>query len=136
MMWIPGGWRRGHPDDSEPRSDGVVDVISSRLRSPPWLARASAVGLCVVSLAFVALLVGSFVISGMLAIVTEPLPLRLAPLLTPVIAVFALGTLVGAVIAWREGYWSLAARIHQTILAILGVLFVWQLAAFGFLPPG
>jgi len=41
---------------------------------------------------------------------------------------------VGAVAGWWCGYWSLAGRVHQTVLALLAVGFVWQLSALGFLP--
>ena len=132
------------PDDSRSFRDGFGDRferlargVGRRLAAPAWLFRAAAVALCVSSLAFVALLVGGFAIGGeQLAIVTEPLPLRLALWLPPFIAAFAAATVAGAVVAWYNGYWSLAGRIHQTILAVLGVLFAWQLSALGFLPLG
>lgn len=131
-------------DDSEPLFSGFTDrferianAVDRRITSPAWLARASAIGLCVSSLAFVVLFIAGFAIGGgQLAIVTEPLPLRLALWVPPLIAAFAVATIAGTVVAWYNGYWSRAGRIHQTIVAVLGVLFVWQLSAFGFLPPG
>lgn len=108
--------------------------LERRVRDPAWLARAASVGLCLASLGFVALVVAGFAIDGQLAIVTRPLPLRVATALPPLIAALALGTGTGTVAAWREGYWTRAARIHQTILAVFGLLFVWQLFVLGFLP--
>lgn len=132
------------PDDSQSRLDRFTTRFgrigpagSRRISSPKWLARASAVGLCVSSLGFVALFVTGLAAESTedLALVLEPLPLRLALWLPPFIGMFAVSTFVGAVIAWYNNYWSLVSRLHQTILAILGVLFIWQLSVFGFLFP-
>ena len=131
------------PDDSQSLLDGFTTrferigrAAGRRISSPTWLARASAIGLCVSSLAFVALFISGLAAEPTeeLALVVEPLPLRLALWIPAFIGVFAVGTFVGAVVAWYNSYWSLVGRIHQTILAILGVLFVWQLSVFGFLP--
>jgi hypothetical protein len=59
--------------------------------------------------------------------------MRVALALPPIVAVLALATAAGAVLAWRHRYWSLAARVHQTVLAALGLGFVWGLAALGLL---
>lgn len=122
------------PDDGTgSRVERLSSSLDRRLTTPAWLARVSALGLCVSSLGFVALVVAGFAIEGELAIVTTPLPLRLALWLPPFVAAFAAGTLAGAVVGWYDRYWSFPVRIHQTILAALGVLFVWQLFAHGFL---
>lgn len=107
------------------------------IKSPQWLARASAVGLCVSSLGFVVLFISGLAAEPTeeLAFVVEPLPLRLALWLPPIIALFTVGTVLGAVGAWYNTYWSVRGRLHQTILAVLGVLFVWQLSVTGFLIP-
>lgn len=132
-------------DDSRPLLDGfttrfhrIARAGGGRISSPTWLARASAVGLCVSSLGFVALFVGGLAAepTAELALVVEPLPLRLALWLPALIGVFAVGTFIGAAVGWYNSYWSLVGRIHQTLLALLGVLFVWQLSVFGLLPPG
>jgi hypothetical protein len=71
---------------------------------------------------------------GELILFTRSLPMQLALVLPYLIVVLTLGTTAGALLAWQHRYWSLPARIHQTILAILGIAFTWQLSALGFLP--
>lgn len=131
----------GHPEDPDRTARGSDGRLAAAVRSgyrtashPPWLARAAAVSLCLVSLAFVGLVAAGFAVDGQLAVVTEPAPLRVALVLPPLVAAFAAATVVSAAVAWREGYWSRAARVHQTLLAVLGTLFVWQLAVLGFIP--
>lgn len=70
---------------------------------------------------------------GELALITRPLPVRIILLLPYLLALFALGTAVSIPIAWRRSYWSRGVRIHQTLLAILGLGFTWQLFELGFL---
>ena len=110
----------------------VVDGIKDRVRRPAWLGRAASVGLCLSVLGFVGLVGVSFAMGGQLMLVTEPLSLRLALVFPPLIALFTGGTLVGAIVGWWNGYWSRAVRIHQTVLGLLGLLFVWQLLVLGF----
>ena len=110
-----------------------VHGITRRLRSPPWLSRAAGVGLCSVSIGFVVLFVFVLETGGDLTLITRPLPMQIALALPPVIAVLAAGTAGGAILAWWHGYWSLRIRLHQTVLAVLGVGFSWQLATLGFL---
>ena len=43
-----------------------------------------------------------------------------------------LGTTL-VMLAVLDRYWSLTARIHQTIVALLGLGFSWQLSTLGFL---
>lgn len=107
--------------------------LHRRLTSLPWLARATAVGLSVVSLGVVLLFGFAVASGGELALITRPLPMQLALVLSNAVGLLTLGTVIGTVLAWRNHYWSLAARIHQTILAVLGLGFSWQLAALGFL---
>lgn len=108
--------------------------LGERVRNPAWLGRASAVGFCVTVLVFS----GSFVFAltnlDQFALLIVPAWLQAVLALPYVAAVFALGTVAGAVSGWRHSRWSLAARIHQTVLAGLAVLFVWQLTVLGFLP--
>lgn len=115
-------------------SGSLAPALRRRLGRPAWLARAAAVALCLVSLACVGLIVGGFATAGQLAVVTQPLPLRVGLALVPVVVVLAAGTVAGTLLAWYNGYWSRAARVHQTLLAVLGLVFVWQLFALGFLP--
>lgn len=101
--------------------------------SPDWLARGAGIGLSVVSLGFVLLFITALQSGGELALLTRPIPMRIALALPYFIAVLAFGTVVGAGLAWWQRYWSLLARIHQTILAVLGLGFTWQLTELGLL---
>lgn len=126
--------RSSSETQSRVRTGDQRGALRRRLGRPAWLARAVAVCLCLVSLAFVALVAAGFVVAGQLAVITRPLPLRVGLVLAPVVAVLAVGTVGGTLLAWYNGYWSRAARIHQTVLATLALVFVWQLVSLGFLP--
>lgn len=122
-------------NSGEATNERRIDIsLGQRVRNPAWLGRASAVGFCVTVLVFA----GSFVFALMnldqFALLIVPAWLQAVLALPYVVAVFALGTVAGAVSGWRHSHWSLAARIHQTVLAGLAILFVWQLTALGFLP--
>jgi hypothetical protein len=99
----------------------------------PWLARTVAIGLSGVSLGFVLLF--SFIVGmgGNLTLITRPLAMQIALTLPYLVVLFTLVTTVGAALAWRNGYWSLSARAHQTLLALLGLVFSWLLSNLGFL---
>lgn len=107
--------------------------LGQRVRDPAWLGRASAVGFCVTLLVFAGSFVFAFMNLDQFALLIVPAWLRVVLALPYVVAVFALGTVAGAVSGWRHSRWSLAVRIHQTVLAGLGLLFVWQLTVLGFL---
>ena len=109
-------------------------ALGRRVGNLAWVGRASAVGLCLSSIAFVAGFVFVLSSGGNLALATVPLLLRVVFALPYLVALFAFGTVAGAVSGWRQGYWLLAGRLHQTILAVIAVLFVWQLLVLGFLP--
>lgn len=119
-------------DESE-ASEWWKHALRRRLRNPAWLGRASAVGLCLTSIAFVAGFVFVLSSGGQLALITKPLSLQIIFGLPYLVAVFAVGTVAGAVSGWRQRHWSLAGRIHQTILAVLAVVFLWQLVTLGLL---
>ncbi|WP_284010445.1 hypothetical protein [Haloarcula pelagica] len=112
---------------------GLTHGVNRRLTSPAWLARATAVVLCALSIGFVGLFTVVLETGGDLTLITRPLQMRLALVLPYLIAGCALGTTVGALLGWRYRYWSLRVRIHQTVLAILGLGFSWQLSTLGFL---
>jgi hypothetical protein len=98
------------------------------------VGRASAVGLCLSSIVFVAGFALVLSSGGNLALATVPLSFQVVLALPYLVALFAFGTVAGAVSGWRRGHWSFAGRLHQTILAVIAVLFVWQLLVLGFLP--
>ncbi|GAB7009579.1 hypothetical protein [Halorubrum trueperi] len=118
------------PGQPTERDDGA---LTDRRRRLAWLARAAGVGLSGVSIAFVLLVVVVVGSGGELTLITRPLPMQFALALPYLIGILTLGTVAGAVPAWRYRYWSLPARIHHTLLALLGLGFSWQLATLGFL---
>jgi hypothetical protein len=71
--------------------------------------------------------------SGDLTLITRPLPMQIALALPYLVGALTVGTTAGALLAWRYRYWSLRARIHQTVLALLGLGFSWQLTGLGFI---
>lgn len=116
------------------RFDGVSHSLCRRLTSPSWLSRVAGVGLSAASIGFVLLFAVTLDSGGELTLITQPLPMRIALALPSLVAIFTMGTTVGAILAWLYRYWSLFTRIHQTVLAVLGIGFTWQLAVLGFLP--
>ncbi|QCS43613.1 hypothetical protein [Natrinema versiforme] len=112
---------------------GFTYGVKRRLTSASWLARAASVGLSSVSIGFVMLFMFVLETGGDLTLFTRPLPMQIALALPYLIGVLTLGTTAGALLAWRYRYWSLPARIHQTVLALLGLAFCWQLSTLGFL---
>jgi CubicO group peptidase (beta-lactamase class C family) len=57
--------------------------------------------------------------------------------LPQVCLVLAAVTVLGALIAWRNGYWRVSGRLHYTLVALAGVgfmsfLYYWNLLTFGF----
>lgn len=120
-------------DDSSDTRGSRRELLEDRLRRPAWLARAAAVALCAVSLAFVAGFLWGFALDEEFAFATMPLPFRVALSLPPFVAALAVASAAGSVLAWRRGYWSRRVRIHQTVLAALGLGFTWVLLKFGFL---
>ena len=120
-----------HPEHAD--RNGFTHGVKRRLTSPSWLARAAGVGSSSVSIGFVGLFVFVLETGGDLTLFTRPLPMQIALTLPYLIGVFTLGTAAGTLLAWRNRYWSLPERIHQTILALLGLAFCWQLSTLGLL---
>lgn len=119
-----------HEHDDHNRA---VQALKRRLTSPSWLSRAAGVGLSIVSIGFVALFLFVLETGGDLTLITRPPSMQLALALPYLIGILTLGTTVGTLLAWRHRYWSLPARVHQTILAVLGLAFSWHLSTLGFL---
>ncbi len=114
--------------------DRVTHGVKRRLTSPSWLARAASVGLCSISIGFLILFVFVVETGGNVTLFTRPLLMQIAVSLPAVIMVLTAATTIGAGIAWWNRYWSIRARIHQSVLALLGLGFSWQLTKLGFLP--
>jgi hypothetical protein len=104
-----------------------------RVTNPKWLARASAVGLCCTALGFVIGVVVVLSTAGQLTLIMMPPRLQALFAVPYLVLLFGVGTVAGAVLGWHRGYWSLCARIHQTLLAILAGIFLWRLASYGLL---
>ena len=122
-------------DSGDEKKERHTDIsLGQRVRDPVWLSRASAVGFCVTVLGFAGSLVFAFMNLDQFTLLVVPAWLRVVLALPYVVVVFTLGTVAGAVSGWRHSRWSLAVRIQQTVLAGLGLLFVWQLIVLGFLP--
>lgn len=124
--------RTGQPYDENGRG-GITNGIKRRLTSPSWVARAASVGLSSVSIGFVVLFMFVLETGGELTLFTRPLPMQIALELPYLVGILTLGATAGALLAWWHRYWSLAVRIHQSILAVLGLAFCWQLWTLGFL---
>jgi hypothetical protein len=87
------------------------------------LARGLALALCVAFIAFVA------VFTQYMNNEDQPI-LRI---LVWVVAALALGVTFQAVIAWWKGWWSLAGRLHYTVIALAGLSVTWFLAYWSLL---
>ncbi|SMO91182.1 hypothetical protein [Halorubrum cibi] len=114
--------------------NGFKHRVRRRLTSPSWLSRAAGVGLSSVSIGFVILFMFVLETGGDLTLFTRPLPIQVALTLPYLIGILTLGTTVGTLMAWRYRFWSVTTRIHQTVLALLGLVFSWQLSTLGLLP--
>ena len=90
------------------------------------LAGLTGAALLSVFVAGIVLLVGA----GTAASILTGLPLwfQVALGLPTIGAVGAVAMLAGGLLAWRERYWSVASRIHYTVLALSSLAFAWVLA--------
>ena len=82
------------------------------------------VGICVLNLLFVIGTVLSF----------NPVPLFGVSLIYKIVlglgvlsAVLTVGSLIYGVLAWKDGYWGIAARVHYTLVTVAAAAFVWFL---------
>ncbi len=112
---------------------GFANTLMRRLTSPSWLARTAGVALSGVSIGFVLLFMFVLETGGEVTLFTRPLTMQIALALPYLIGVLTLGTTAGVLLAWWYRYWSVPVRIHQTILALLGIALCWQLSLLGFL---
>lgn len=120
--------------DSNPGSTRKdTNETERRVQDLSWLSRIVGVGLCVAALGFVMAFGAVLASEGQIGLITKPLPVRAVLVLPYSILVLAAGTVVGSVLSWWKEYWSLAARLHQTLLALLGILLTWQLIRLGLL---
>lgn len=128
----PSTQQAGHPTEHT-NTDERTSNLTPRERCLTWLARTASVGLSAVSLGFVLLMLVVIESGGELILITRPVPMQVALTLPYLIVLCTLGTTAGAVLAWWNRYWSWRARIHHTLLALLGLGFSWQLVRLGFI---
>jgi hypothetical protein len=110
------------------------EQASKRMASglPPWLARWLAGVLCMLNVLFLLEL-------GLILSNPANLAFGVAPLLTTVFilalvsAILAVGVVILAFLAWREGFWSLGGRVHYTLVAVAQLSFTWELAYWNLL---
>jgi hypothetical protein len=95
------------------------------------MARASGVGLSLAAVGWVAMLGWAFTYGN--AVAMEPFPVLMVYALPYVIAVSALATVWGAVVLWRRRLGTRGRRVHQSVLAVAGVLLLWPLLVVGLL---
>jgi CubicO group peptidase (beta-lactamase class C family)/uncharacterized integral membrane protein len=83
------------------------------------------VGICVLNLLFVV---------GMIPGFSPPTELLGAQLIVKIVlgvgvlsAVLTVGALIYGVLAWKRGYWGIAARVHYTLVTVAALAFVWFL---------
>lgn len=122
----------GQQHEHEGRSR-FTNGVKRRLTSPSWLARTAGIALSSVSIGFVVLFMSALGTGGEATLFTRPLTMQIALTLPYLIGLLTLGTTAGSLVAWRHRYWSFSVRIHQTVLALLGIAFSWQLSTLGFI---
>lgn len=122
---------KGVSNEGRSYPEALIHGGKRRMRSPAWLARAASIGLCLASVGFICLFIAPIAMFGQVGLFLDSLPKRIALALPPFIVVFAVGTVIGSGLGWWKQYWSVWARIHQTIVALLGIGFVWQLSTLG-----
>jgi hypothetical protein len=127
----PSTRQAGRPTEHTDTDERTSSLIPQG-RYLAWLARAAGVGLSTVSLGLVLLLLVVIGSGGELTLITRPVSMQVALVLPYFIVLLTLGTTAGAVLAWWHRYWSRRVRIHQMLLALLGLGFNWQLLRLGF----
>ncbi len=101
--------------------------IDRAATGPLRYARRLAAATGLLLLLFVILLVASLAANIETLFMGFPLTFKLA-LVLPLLAIpLALATLVLAVKAWREGWWTRYGRAQYSVIALFGLLFLWSL---------
>jgi hypothetical protein len=106
-------WNLRPSNDRKPASRGA--------RVAYWIIG----GICVLNLLFVI---------GMVPASNPPTELLGAQLIVKIVlgvgvlsAVLTVGALIYSVLAWKRSYWSIAARVHYTLVTVAALAFVWFL---------
>jgi hypothetical protein len=84
------------------------------------------VGICVLNLLFV---IGTVLWGGanMVPLFGVSMIYKIVLGLGVLSAVLTVGALIYGVLAWKNSYWGIAARVHYTLLMVAAVTFVWFL---------
>jgi CubicO group peptidase (beta-lactamase class C family) len=136
LAWTVSGLRRrwrGRTAAADASSGGSSPERGSGAgrRDRGSMARASGVGLSLAAVGWVAMLGWAFTYGN--AVAMEPFPVLMVYALPYVIAVSALATVWGAVVLWRRRLGTRGRRVHQSVLAVAGVLLLWPLLVVGLL---
>jgi CubicO group peptidase (beta-lactamase class C family) len=106
------------------RRGGEAEPQPRLARVARWLA----VGLSALLVLFTA---GLFILMGTMTWYTPFFgtpPFLTALLVLPVLAaVLTVGALVFTVLAWKDGYWGVAGRVHYTLMTVAALAFIWSL---------
>ncbi len=108
-------------------------IASAPCPTTALLARLLTGSVCVLNLVFIQLLV----FSDIQNVQGYGVPLALVAVLYAVLltAASAMGSTVLLVLVWIRRYWSLAARLHYTLVTLAAVAFVWWLQNWRLLGP-
>lgn len=112
---------------------GVVGAVVNRWRTAgqgpnvfaPRLARGLAFGISALNVLFVLGVVWFLANDGLEYAIPPYLPVLLG--LELVAAILTIGLVVLAILAWAHSYWSLAKRVHYTLVTLAAVAFIWFL---------
>jgi CubicO group peptidase (beta-lactamase class C family) len=103
------------------RASGDRKPASRGTRVAYWII----VGICVLNLLFV---VGTVVWgSNLVPYFGVSMIYKIVLGLGVLAAVLTVGALIYSVLAWKRGYWGIAARVHYTLVTVAALAFVWFL---------
>jgi len=98
--------------------------VDTEARLACWLA----VGVSALLVLFTA---GLFIYMGGMQWYTNvggvPLFIKILLVLPVLAAVLTVGALVFTVLAWKDGYWGIAGRVHYTLVTVAALAFLWSL---------
>jgi hypothetical protein len=92
-------------------------------RAARWLAG----GASILNLLFLTGLVAMSAIASMSLIYSTPAYLIALAMVAIIAAMMAVVAVAFAASAWRKGYWSIAGRLHYTLVVAAGLAFIWWL---------
>jgi CubicO group peptidase (beta-lactamase class C family) len=102
------------------RSSGDRNPASRGARVAYWII----VGICVLNLLFV---VGTVLWGNPVPVFGVSMIYKIVLGVGVLAAVLTVGALVYSVLAWKNSYWGIAARVHYTLVTVAAVAFVWFL---------